>query len=109
VENCGLKNAETAGPMIAADMITAPVGPTALRRRTPPLSTAALTGTPLGTVSMDTHLILPLVGEIRCQTSDPRGAWTRTRIGVKGRVGAATPAVASGRPGRRSTRWLLVE
>src|SRR3954471_340048 len=33
VENCGLKNVETAGPMMAADMITAPVRPTALRRR----------------------------------------------------------------------------
>src|SRR4051795_6517223 len=33
IENCGLKNVETAGPMIAADMITAPVRPTALRRR----------------------------------------------------------------------------
>src|SRR3954464_3775346 len=33
VENCGLKNVETAGPMIAADMITAPTGPTAPRRK----------------------------------------------------------------------------
>src|ERR1044071_2025827 len=32
VENCGLKNVETAGPMIAADMTTAPTGATALRR-----------------------------------------------------------------------------
>src|SRR3954449_4370721 len=32
VENCGLKNVETAGPMMAAPMITAPVRPTALRR-----------------------------------------------------------------------------
>src|SRR5262245_798171 len=33
VENCGLKNVETAGPMIAADITTAPTAPTALRRR----------------------------------------------------------------------------
>src|ERR1700722_2542544 len=33
VENCGLKNVETPGPMIAADITTAPASPTALRRR----------------------------------------------------------------------------
>src|SRR3954465_5054311 len=33
IENCGLKNVETAGPMIAADITTAPVAPTASRRR----------------------------------------------------------------------------
>src|SRR6185437_8064677 len=33
VENCGLKNVETAGPMMAADMMTAPGRPTALARR----------------------------------------------------------------------------
>ena len=33
VENCGLKKVETAGPMIAADMMTAPTVPTAPRRR----------------------------------------------------------------------------
>src|SRR4051812_23656798 len=33
MENWGLKNVETAGPMIAADMITAPVRPVASRRR----------------------------------------------------------------------------
>src|SRR3954454_18451929 len=33
MENCGLKNVETAGPMIAADMITAPTGPTTFLRR----------------------------------------------------------------------------
>ena len=36
IENCGLKKVETAGPMIAADMITAPVSPTALRRNRAP-------------------------------------------------------------------------
>jgi hypothetical protein len=32
VENCGLKKVETAGPMMAADITTAPVKPTASRR-----------------------------------------------------------------------------
>src|ERR1700749_2684797 len=58
VENCGLKNVETAGPMMAADMITAPVRPTAFRRRPLPVSTSALTGAALCTASMDTPLDL---------------------------------------------------
>jgi hypothetical protein len=40
VEYCGLKKVETAGPMIAADMITAPTSPTEFRRRPLPAGCA---------------------------------------------------------------------
>src|ERR1043165_3934753 len=65
VENCGLKNVETAGPMIAADMITAPVSPTALRRN---CGTAGMRGAAVDAIPAPLRCARLLVR--RCLTSD---------------------------------------
>ncbi|MBU6450077.1 MAG: hypothetical protein KGQ26_10710, partial [Rhodospirillales bacterium] len=55
VENCGLKKVETAGPMIAADMMTAPASPTELDLR------LACKGVPASVSAIITSLMYSLI------------------------------------------------